>query len=94
MVDRDVVQNLNSPTCGEGKISSDFCNNFATGTNQGVVQQGGQRTPEVEALAKRSKSDDTVEQKVLLRRATESSDGGRVMVGLKSGCEISVTEIS
>ena len=34
MVDRDVVQNLNSSTCGEGKILSEFCCGFATSTNR------------------------------------------------------------
>ena len=60
----------------QGQIMSAFLLSFCTWHMRAEDLQRGQRNLEDEALTKRSKSDDTIELKVLLRCATESSDGG------------------
>ena len=60
----------------QGQIMSAFLLSFCTWHTAADNTQRGSRNLEDEALTKRSKSDDTIELKVLLQRATESSDGG------------------
>ena len=55
---------------------SAFLLSFCTWHMRADNTQRGSRNLEDEALTKRSKSDDTIELKVLLRCATESSDAG------------------
>ena len=55
---------------------SAFLLSFCTWHMRAGDLQRGSRNLEDEALTKRSKSDDTIELKVLLRRATQKSNGG------------------
>ena len=63
---------------------SAFLLSFCTWHMRADHTQRGSRNLEDEALTKRSKSDDTIELKVLLRCATESSDAGvsRLMLAI------------
>ena len=67
-----------------GQIMSAFLLSFCTWHMRAGYTQRGSRNLEDEALTKRSKSDDTIELKVLLRCATESSDAGvsRLMLAI------------
>ena len=63
---------------------SAFLLSFCTCHMRAGYTQRGNRNLKDEALTKRSKSDDTIELKVLLRCATESSDAGvsRLMLAI------------
>ena len=68
----------------QGQIMSAFLLSFCTCHMRAGYTQRGNRNLKDEALTKRSKSDDTFEKKVLLRCATEMSDGGvsRLMLAI------------
>ena len=71
-----LVTRIQKPDLQRGQIMLGFLLSFCNGHMRELHGQGGKRNLEDEALTKRSKFDDTIEQKVLLRRATQKSNGG------------------
>ena len=83
MVDRDVVQKFKSPTCGEGKILSEFCCGFATSTNRDHIFKDAKRILQVEALAKLREDEDSTDLNVSLRVARANSVGDFIRLMLE-----------
>ena len=71
-----LVTRIQKSDLRRGQIMSAFLLSFCNGHMRAGNGQRGQRNLVDEALTKRSKCDDTIEQKVLLRRATQKSNGG------------------
>ena len=70
-----LVTRIQKSDLRRGQIMSAFLLSFCNGHMRAGNGQRGQRNLVDEALTKRSKCDDTIEQKVLLRRATQKSNG-------------------
>jgi hypothetical protein len=71
-----LVTRIQKSDLRRGQIMSAFLLSFCNGQILAGNGQRGQRNLVDEALAKRSKCDDTIEQKLLLRCATQKSNGG------------------
>ena len=79
-----LVTRIQKPDLRRGQIMSGFLLSFCSRHMRADNTQRGQRNLVDEALTKRSKCDDSLEQKVLLRCATEKSDDGvsRLMLAI------------